>query len=183
MMVWIGSLQQAKTDFLVLEAQAGNSRAFTLLYKRFNPALVRFAYRVCADEQLALDSAQEAWVTLSKNLRTLKDPRGFKAWAYKTVRWRVVDQVRKRGPIADELEETAKIDGGDMQMQDTATSGQLISLINGLPSGEAECVHLFYLEELSVAEIAHIQKVPTGTVKSRLNRARARLRHAIEGDE
>jgi len=182
-MVWIGSLQQAKSDFLVLEAQSGNHRAFALLYKHHNAALLRFAYRLSSDEQLALDSVQEAWVSLSKSLRTLDDPRSFKAWAYKTVRWRVVDQVRRRGETTEELDEKTTIAAGSSLMAEMATSGQLAAHIAQLPTTEGECIHLFYLEELSVAEIAHIQAVPAGTVKSRLNRARARLRQQFKGDE
>jgi len=183
MMVWTGSLQQAKLDFLVIEAQCGNNRAFALLYKYHNAALLRFAFRLSSDEQLACDSVQEAWITLSKTLRTLKDPRSFKAWAYKTVRWRVVDQVRRRGPATQELDVACEAAAVGAWMAETATSGQLSAQIKRLPDAEGECIHLFYLEDLSVAEIAHIQGVPAGTVKSRLNRARARLRQQFEGDD
>jgi len=174
-------LPHAKTDLLVLEAQAGNRKAFEGLYRHYNHALLRFAFRFCADEQLANDAVQEAWISLSKSLISLKDPRGFRIWAYKTVRWRVVDQVRRRGEPAEELSEETKVseENGTAHL---ATSYQLKAHIARLPSEERHTLALFYLEEMKLNEIAAILEVPLGTVKSRLSRARGRLRDQMSGD-
>jgi len=178
-------LQQAKADLLVIEAQAGNRTAFEALYRHYNKLLLRFAYRFCSDEQLAGDAVQEAWISLSKGLKSLKDPRGFRVWAYKTVRWRVVDQVRRRGVIGDALTETLSEDshagevGGSAHL---ATSDQLKSHLERLPAEERYALALFYFEEMKLSEIAAILDVPIGTVKSRLNRARGRLREQMSGD-
>jgi RNA polymerase sigma-70 factor, ECF subfamily len=179
-------LQQAKADLLVIEAQAGNQSAFAHLYRHYNAALLRFAYRFCADEQLAGDAVQEAWITLSKSLKTLKDPRGFRIWAYKTVRWRVVDQVRKGGALAHGRTEPLDEDIETGEMSATvhlATSSQLSGHLAKLPSDERQALALFYLEEMKLSEIAAILDVPIGTVKSRLNRARGRLREQMTGED
>lgn len=178
-------MQRAKEDLLVLEAQAGNRTAFENLYRHYNKSLLRFAYRFCADEQLALDAVQEAWITLSKTLKSLKDPRGFRVWAYKTVRWRVVDQLRRSGTGDDQPEalneDTAASEvGGSAHL---ATSGQLRAHLATLPTDERHALALFYFEEMKLSEIAVILEVPVGTVKSRLNRARSRLREQMSGDE
>ena len=178
-------LQQAKADLLVLEAQAGNRAAFEMLYRHYNKPLLRFAYRFCSDEQLTSDAVQEAWITLSKKLKSLKDPRGFRAWAYKTVRWRVVDQVRRRGMLygvqTEPLSEDTAIGevGGSAHL---ATSDQLKTHLQTLPAEERHALALFYFEEMKLSEIAVILEVPIGTVKSRLNRARGRLREQMTGD-
>lgn len=175
-------MQQAQLDLLVLEAQGGDEQAFGALYRHYNPGLQRFAYRFAGDEQLAKDAVQETWITLSKSLHTLKDPRGFQVWAFKTVRWRVVDQVRRRGAPTEELSED--MEGREVSaIVSLATSSQLRSHLDALPAEERSCLALFYLEELKLSEIAAVHGVPIGTVKSRLNRARKRLRSAMSGDD
>ncbi len=179
-------MQQAKADLLVIEAQAGNRAAFERLYQQYNQALLRFAYRFCSDEHLARDAVQEAWLSLSKSLKTLKDPRGFRVWAYKTVRWRVVDQVRRRGLVdgvqTEPLCEDTAAGEGDGSSH-LATLGQLKAHLEALPRDERQALALFYLEEMKLSEIAAILGVPLGTVKSRLNRARGRLRAQMTGDD
>lgn len=172
-------MERAKEDLLVLAAQAGEAQAFDALYRAYNAPLRRFAYRLCGDEQAALDAVQEAWVTLSKSLRGLKDPRGFRLWAYKTARWRTMDQMRKKQltePLDDELVEA---DTGSP----IATSEQLARQLARLPRAEKAVLTLFYLDEMTIAEIAVVENVPVGTVKSRLNRARTRLRDQMTEDE
>ena len=179
-------MQQAKADLLVLEAQAGNRAAFEMLYRHYNKPLLRFAYRFCCDEQLAGDAVQEAWITLSKTLKSLKDPRGFRIWAYRTVRWRVVDQVRRRGTVDGVQTEPLSEDTAASEMGGSAhlaTSDQLKTHLTKLPTEERHALALFYFEEMKLSEIAVILEVPIGTVKSRLNRARGKLREQMSGDE
>ena len=170
----------AKTDLLVLKAQRGEKRAFEALFHLYNRSLQRFAYRLCRDQTLAADAVQEAWLTLSKTLARLDDPRGFRMWAYKTVRWRVVDGARKRKHSAASLDDVAEI--AVSSGEPDATSGQLAFHMAQLAAGDRQMLALFYLDELKLTEIAGVLDVPVGTVKSRLNRARARLRQQIEGD-
>lgn len=171
---------RAKEDLLVISAQSGDRRAFESLFRMHNKALLRFAYRLCGDQTLATDAVQDAWLTLSQSLRKLRDPRGFRVWAYKTVRWRVTDGARKQNRMTSSLDDVAEI--ATEVPEPAATSGQLTSHLAALPENERQALALFYLDELKMAEIAGILGVPLGTVKSRLNRAKARLRQQMQGD-
>lgn len=169
---------RAKEEKLVLAAQAGNERAFEVLYRLYQPSLVRFSYRLCNDDTLARDAVQDAWMLTLRSMKQAFPPDTFRARVFKAVRWRTLDRIRRRGrAAADELFEEQV---ADEQPEAWATSDQLRRLIKALPEGEGEAVYLFYLEDLSVAEIGVIQGVPGGTVKSRLSRARDRLRQQIE---
>lgn len=170
------NLNRAKEDLLVIAAQRGDMRAFEALFATYNPALKRFAYRLCSDEQLAIDAVQEAWITLSKTLRRLKDPRGFRIWAYKTVRWRVTDAARRLPPHSEPLDTVPENAAATPTAEPEATSDQLSALMKALSDAERQILALFYLEEMKMAEIAAVLDIPVGTVKSRLNRARTRLR-------
>lgn len=176
-------MKQAHLDLLVIEAQGGCRISFGQLYSFYNPALLRFAFRLTADEGVARDSVQEAWITLSKKLRGLQDPRAFRVWAFKTVRWRLLDQVRSRGAIHDELNEDLVISGHSNYADEIATSDQLGAHLARLPESERLVLSLFYLEDLKINEIAAVLSVPAGTVKSRLNRARNTLREQMSGEE
>ncbi len=169
-------INKAKEDLLVMAAQNGDIRAFECLFTAYNPALKRFGYRICGDEQLAVDAVQEAWITLSKTLRHLKDPRGFRIWAYKTVRWRVTDMARKLPPASQSLDNMPEGAAAAATVEPDATSDQLSALMKSLPGEERQLLALFYLEELKMIEIAGVLDIPLGTVKSRLNKARAHLR-------
>ena len=169
-------INKAKEDLLVMAAQSGDIRAFEGLFAAHNPALKRFAYRICGDEQLAVDAVQEAWITLSKTLRRLKDPRGFRIWAYKTVRWRVTDMARKLPPASQSIDAMPEGALASTTAEPEATSDQLSALMKSLPGEERQLLALFYLEEMKMIEIASVLDIPLGTVKSRLNRARTHLR-------
>lgn len=169
---------RAKEEKLVLAAQDGNERAFEALYRLYQPSLVRFSFRLCNDDTMARDAVQDAWMLTLRTLNQAFPPDTFRARVFKAVRWRTFDRIRRRGrAAADELFEEQV---AEEKPEAWATSDQLRRLIKALPSGEGEALYLFYLEDLSVAEIASIQDVPSGTVKSRLSRARERLRKEID---
>lgn len=169
---------RAKEEKLVLAAMAGNERAFEALHRLYQPSLLRFSFRLCGDETLARDAVQDAWMLTLRSMKQVFPPHTFRARVFKAVRWRTFDQIRRRGKNASEelFEESIADDTPDAW----ATGDQLRRLIKALPAGEGEALYLFYLEDLSVAEVAAIQGVPSGTVKSRLARARGRLKQQIE---
>lgn len=170
---------QAEEDLVVMQAQLGSQAALGLLYRHYQVRLARFAYRLCSDDELAKDAVQEAWLHIAKRLRKLENPKIFRSWLYRAVRWRVLDALRKRSRYEEhcdsehDLNEMAAPDLGD------DSSHSLASLIKFLPKLESEIVHLFYLEEMKMREIALILDIPQGTVKSRLYRARETLKAQI----
>jgi len=168
-------------EYLVLRAQDGNEKAFNILYRSYNPALLRSAFRLCRNEQLALDAVQDAWITIVRTLGDLKNPAMFRARAFKAVRWRAIDLMRKR----DNNLKTLDIDVLDesAEAMPWATTNQIVSLVERLPEIERQAIYLFYLEEMSIKELAEVFDISTGTVKSRLNRARSRLKKYVEGED
>ena len=175
---------QAEEDLLVIAAQSGNHKAFNVLVVKYQKPLLRFANRLCNDPQLANDAVQDCWIKSTKTLRQLKDPRAFKSWIYRLVKWRVTDllrfQVKHKARFSAELNEKQFIEldhlkQGDLK-QSALKQSEIGMAIDKLPKVEKEIIHLFYLDEMKVAEVAIILGIPTGTVKSRLNRARALLK-------
>lgn len=169
---------RTKEELLVLKAQSGSEEAFSLLYKLYQPSLLRFAFKILGDADLAQDAVQDAWITLAKTIKQLEHKAMFRARAFRAVRWRAVDQIRRQN-AHEELSDDCALD--EAVHSKAATSEQLAALIAQLPEQEQHTVYLFYLEELTITEIALVMEVKPGTVKSRLHSARARLRQQTKG--
>lgn len=169
-------MHQAKQDLLVLEAQSGNCKAFECLVSTFHPQLVSFACNLSGNHALAKDAAQDVWVSISKKLVKLEDPRAFKSWIFRALRWRVMDLLKAKShqylPI-EQAELSVELDESLVEHQ------QLRKMIAKLAEHERSVIYLFYLVELSLAEIAQVLEIPVGTVKSRLNSARNHLQRQL----
>jgi len=171
---------KAKEDLFVIAAQKGNEQAFTFLCKYYYSALYRFAYKLCGDSQLAQDALQNAWLKLSKNLRTLEDPRAFKSWIFKAVRWSVYDLLRKSIREEKVFEQDISVDEmASPEAPENIQSDHLKEMIALLPEIDKQAIYLFYLEDMKISEISDVLQIPTGTIKSRLNRARKTLQEQV----
>lgn len=172
-------MHQAQQELLVLAAQNGNEQAYECLITIFHPQLVKFGYSLSGDHSLANDAVQDVWLSISKKLRHLKDPRAFKSWLFRAVRWRVLDLQKAKSYNHQNIDnvvlniESVELDESEIENR------QLLKLIANLPIAERSVIYLFYLAELPIAEIAAVLEIPAGTVKSRLNRARTNLQKLI----
>lgn len=170
-------------EYLVLSAQAGDRKAFALLAERWHGRLAAHAWRLTGDRELALDAAQAAWVDIVRGLGRLHDARAFPAWAYRIVSRRCAGQIaaamRRRELAAAAAGEPAP-SGADPEA--AVDAGRVRATIARLPPDQRSALALFYLEEMSVAEVAVALDVPLGTVKTRLMHARRKLREAMEGE-
>ena len=152
---------QAEEDLLVLAAQNGNQKAFNLLISHYHKPLLRFGYKLSSDQELANDAVQEAWIKSAKNLHRLRDPRAFKSWIYRTVRWQITDLARQQARRWErfEVEIDESFDESTILNQQTDKDesdhgSELSAAINRLPMIERQIIHLFYLDEMKLSEVA-----------------------------
>jgi RNA polymerase sigma-70 factor (ECF subfamily) len=174
---------KASESLLVLSAQKGNRAAFEHLFSVYHKPLLGFAMKLANDPEVAQDAAQETWLYIAKSLYKLKEPRAFKTWLFKSLRWRLVDIQRKQKKT-EELHEDLFVDDSAEQLDSEIDSGRL--LYEGLTDLDRQCLHLFYLEQMKIVEVATVLNVPAGTIKSRLFRARNRIKQNLSeesGDE
>jgi len=156
------------------------SGEFNSHVKRAKAPLTRLAYSWCNDSSLADDLAQEALLKALKNHTQLKDIKKFKCWTFSILNncWR--EHLRRLKPTTDidELilysEETAEGETEKSQIVDRVRLA-----ISKLPIGQRQVVTLVDLQEMSYAEVAETLDIPTGTVMSRLNRARKTLKQNL----
>lgn len=174
-------------EFLVAAAITGDRPALRRLVTRWQPRLWRHAWRVLGDADRAKDMVQEAWMEILKGLGRLDDVAAFPAWAYRIVTRRcqrafLVDSRSLLVPEDNEpghLLETPDHASGEF----AAELSIVVDALGRLPASQRAAMALFYLEQLSVAEIAIATDVPPGTVKTRLMHARRKVRAIVEGEE
>lgn len=180
--------QRVLDAYLVASARLGDRRAFELLVRGWNGKLVAHAWRLLRDEDGAKDAVQEGWTEIVRGLPRLREDRAFAAWAYRIVSRccaRQVGRIRGERRLAAEVEASPS-EGGTT---DPSTLPSVLDVeavqraIRTLPPEQQAAIALFYLEDMSVAEVAVALNVPAGTVKTRLMHARRKMRGAFEGDE
>jgi RNA polymerase sigma-70 factor (ECF subfamily) len=174
---------------LVVRAQRGDHDAFTALVAGAVQQLYATARLILRRDELAEDAVQEALVKAWTAIRGLRDPDRFDAWVYRLLVhacYRAARGERSRG--ASEVPELPNDSflAPDLHRDPQHTLADRDQLERGFrrlsPNQRAVLVAHFYLD-LSDAEAAEVLDIPTGTLKSRLNRATTALRAALEADE
>jgi RNA polymerase sigma factor (sigma-70 family) len=166
-------------ELLVVRAQLGEHMAVAELVVRWQKPVWTYVRRML-DAERADDVAQEIWLAVVRGLPRLREPDRFAPWLFTIARRSVTDRLR--GQYARQRRE--ELAASDLVTNDPVEAmvdhAELIRALSELPLLEREVLVLFYLEDLSVEDCAQICRVPVGTVKSRLNRARRLLREHLE---
>jgi RNA polymerase sigma-70 factor (ECF subfamily) len=165
---------------------AGNVQAFEGIVRRWQGPLVNMAWRYCRDRERAEELAQEAFVRAWRGLAGWRHEGSFSTWLF-ALAANVFRSELKRFPTLNvPLEEMDEPSAPAAQHQ--ALAAQLSSetvrrAVLSLPVRYREPVVLFYFHEMDVAAAARTMKLPEGTVKARLSRARELLRRRFPGLE
>ena len=177
-------LERLFDEYLVTCARAGDRSAFNKLALRWHYRLLAHAYRLSGERETAMDIAQEGWADIVRNLTRLEDPKLFPAWAYRIITRRSVDHIR-RTTAKRRTEAAYRLEPQDQAPSNSPSSQHqnLYAAINHSKPKQQAVIRLFYLEELSIAEISMALSIPAGTVKTRLMHGRNLLRAALKGEE
>jgi len=180
-------LAQPSDEELLGRMLSGDAAAFALLYDRRQPGVYRFALRMCGSVTLAEDVTQDVFLSLLRDAHQFNAERGALAgYLFGMARhrlWRLLQ--RERSFVALEPGEHEEPDWtGDVEavtenpLRDCERSElaeQVRQAVLALPMHYREVVVLCNLQELSYEQAANVVGCPVGTVRSRLNRARALL--------
>lgn len=173
---------QAEIDLWVIDAKLGDEKSFEQLFKHFQQGLLRYAYKIYPDPQMAQEAAQRSWIKIAKNVNRLNDHHAFKSWLFQTLHWQMLDLLRKQknAPVSLDMEVLDSLPAQTTKSsQVNSQHSELHFHISQLADIDKQAIHLFYLEELSLQEIHIVLNIPIGTIKSRLNRARHVLKNKL----
>ena len=164
--------------FLILQYKAGSPSVLPELVKRYHKTFCEKAYWITKDRETAKDTAQESWIAIINKLHTLENVDRFKSWAFRIVYTKAIDAVKLRNKESERLRSFGVLESGPLPSGDENSHAQreLIKAIRKLPREKQDIIRLFYAEEYSIAEISVFLDIPVGTVKSRLYKAREKLK-------
>ena len=184
-------------EALISEAQGGNLDAFNTLILHYQDSVFNAALRIMGDGDLAADASQEAFISAFKNITSFRGG-SFKGWLMRIVTNACYDELRRKKrrpttPLEPETDDGDEMDSPRWLADPNMTPAQqaeaeelehaIQHCINNLPLEFKTVVVMADLQGLDYAEVAIAVRVPLGTIKSRLARARLRLRECLQGFE
>jgi len=180
---------------ILRRCRAGDERAYRELVDRYRRQVYSMALRMLRREEDAEDVAQETFIRVFRALDRYDPARSFTAWMFTIAARLCIDHLRRRrhSPLslfqrdAETLEErTIEVADPGPGPDELTSRGEeerrTQELIDSLPHHYRIVVMLRHQQDLSYQEIAEALKLPLGTVKARIHRARALLKRQLEGN-
>jgi RNA polymerase sigma-70 factor (ECF subfamily) len=182
---------------LIQDAQQGDLDAFNTLVLHYQDMVFNVALRILGDDELAADAAQEAFISAFRSIISFRGG-SFKAWLMRTVTNACYDELRrqKRRPTTplepdtsdgEEMDSPRWLADPNMSPEQEAEADELEHAIQhcleNLPTDFRIVVIMADIQGFDYSEVATAARVPLGTIKSRLARARLRLRECLHGFE
>ena len=196
------TLEPAKTyrseftdNELVRQALAGEMSGFEMLVERYNLMLTNWAYRILRNRQQVEDVLQFVYLQLFLSLGTLHADKSIKAWLFRVVHNRCLDELRRiqpiyfseltlSGEVGDEFIPFEFVPDPSPLPEEIAEQHELQQRIQRaisiLPPRLRSVVFLRYTLQKSYAEISQILNIPEATAKTYFHRAKPYLRTALQ---
>jgi len=179
--------------YLIQQAKDGDVYAYNTLVLHYQDSVYNVAYRVMGEPAAAADATQEAFISAYKALRRFRGG-NFKAWLMRIVTNACYDELRRRkrrpqtslDEIVDEFESSPLLisensPGPEEHRQQVEMVEAIQRCLDDLPDDQRTAAVLCDVEGYDYNEIADIMSTSLGTVKSRISRARAKLRDCLQG--
>lgn len=170
---------------VVRSVQAGNSEAFSLLVEKYHRHLLNFIFRLVGNEQIVEDLGQEVFLSVYKSIRSFQVGRGvpFSAWLFITARNRCISELRKRNRATVSIEDMVHLQAPGRTPEESAAGEERLLAVHAALAQLPEPYRQTILQSLRgdlPEEIARSNGISRGTVKSRLSRARERMKLLLQ---
>jgi RNA polymerase sigma factor (sigma-70 family) len=170
--------------------KAGQTPAFSLLYRRYVTVLYKYGLRITPDNQLVEDAIQDLFVDLWKGRENLADPDSVKYYLFIALRRRVVRCITSSDNIEQFDNENYKhvpyVESAEHQIVDQEESGTLLrtvqSAVANLPLRQQEVINLRYFHNFSHPEISEMMGISLQSVHNTLQKAMKSLKQQISPD-
>jgi RNA polymerase sigma factor (sigma-70 family) len=178
----VRSREAARQELLVIRCQLGEREAFDELVNRWHLPIWRYVRRLVSRDDDAEEITQEVWLRILRGILGLGDPTRLPAWIFTIARRAVMDRLRVRYaqaplvPLEEEASDLLVTEEPDLGWMDEEILDQALLELSPM---EREVLVLFHLRELTLREVAEVLGIPSGTVKSRLSRARVALEQRL----
>jgi RNA polymerase sigma-70 factor (ECF subfamily) len=179
------TLSEQRIGELLDRMQAGDEHSLTELYRNFGRRVYAFALNGLRDareaEQVVVDTMYEVWRQAHRFNRQCR----FSTWVLGIARNKMLHALRARRPCHEDLDSVADaLEAEDCDpfalVAQRETRKQMLRCLFQLPEEQRECVRMVFYHGMSLAEVAQVQGCPENTVKTRLFKARQRLKGILE---
>ncbi len=195
-MLEFGIIGGMDENALINAAQRGHVEAFNQLVLAYETLVYNITYRIMGEPEAAADATQEAFISAYRHLEQYQGG-SFKAWLLRIATNACYDELRRRkrrpvtslealtvvdeGPDADSTAQlTSREDLPETHVERGELAQAIQNCLNALPDDQRVVAVMCDVQALDYSEIAQALKLPLGTVKSRLSRARTRLRDCLQ---
>lgn len=168
---------------LICRATRGDAEAFRQLVEAYQTPAYRLAARMCGPDS-AEDVTQEAFLAAWRALPEFRGDCRFSTWLYRLVSNAAIDCLRREKKHRDtgDVDDLELPDGGPSpqeQAERSDTRDAVRRALDRLSPEHRQVLLLRFMQELDYGEIARALDVSEGTVKSRINRAKSKLREVL----
>lgn len=181
----IGAWAAEKEDRLIELSRLGDRNAFGVLVGHHYAGVIQVVYRMCGEAQVAEDAAQEAFIRAWLKLSTFRPQASFRNWLYRIAINAALDALRRKSEAnLDEEKAILLADpapGPEASLLAKEQAVRVQNAVQALPEAARAVVVLREYSDLSYHEISDVLDIPIGTVMSRLNYAREKLRKTLHG--
>jgi RNA polymerase sigma-70 factor, ECF subfamily len=172
-------------ELLVLRCRRRQKEALEELVRTWDRPLLYYIRRLVGDEQESLQILQQTWLKVLQALDRLREPRKLPLWLYRIAHKTAMSHLRSRYSQEALFPPDAAVpDITDNRPEPSFDDAEQIHYgLSRLTLMHREVLTLFFLEDLSLEEIASVLEIPVGTVKSRLHHAKRALKATLEPEE
>ena len=172
---------------LVANAVAGHEGGFEELVRRYQRPISAYVYRMVGDYDAALDLTQEIFIKVYGSLARYRSEFKFSTWIYKIAHNCAVDHLRRHNGRELSLARSSEGDSYELPLESGRPSPEqeterkerkleIEGVVRALPAAYRELIILRHAQDLTYEEIVEVTRLPLGTVKNRLFRAREMMR-------
>ncbi|MBQ4249941.1 MAG: RNA polymerase sigma factor [Clostridia bacterium] len=175
---------------IIKQVLGGDADAFEHIVKKYEKKVYNLALRYLKNRDDALDLSQEVFIQVYNNLAQFRGDSQFSTWIYRVTYNKCVDMLRKTQKLRRNVvmstddenffetrDRRASIEE-DYEGRETLVT--VMKIIDTLPSEQRDVVILRYIKDLSYSQIADVLEIAEGTIKSRLNRARLKIKEQLK---
>lgn len=189
-----GGEKMIDEKILISKAKEGDKKAFEEIISLYEKKVFSTIYYMVKNENEVEDIAQEVFVKIYKNLKNFKEESSLYTWIYRITINVCIDELKKRKNVVYIDEKIETVDGEmEMQLEDTAKGPEYLAEDEELKRKITNCIKKLSVDQRTMIilrdikgftymEIAEMTKINLGTVKSKINRARAALKQILEED-
>jgi RNA polymerase sigma-70 factor (ECF subfamily) len=175
-------------EALLVRIAAGDERALAELHARYASVVFGFVMARTPDRGIAEEISADVWLGCWRSALAFRRDSRVLTWLLGIAKRQIYVHTRRKGllqvPLED-LECAIPADDGDPAdlVASAEGAGALLTVLRALPAELAEVVRLAWVHELPYAEIAELEGIPPGTVKSRVSRARLLVREELRRND